>query len=157
MRLYLLFALVLLACNSNHKPSDSSEAGDSEILKMIADDTFAVDTTKNLPVKNLTEMEMNGLSKIALKPLRPTYNLKELNKELVLEVYTNLLKTIERYQDSDQVKQDYLNLIFVELEGYKGKLEIETDYPIELKLKVASVVSDIHFMRSKQGINPKQD
>ena len=122
---------------------------------MIAEDSFAVDTMKNAPVKVLTETEKNVLNKIALKPLRPAYNLKELKKDLVLEVYTNLLKTIERYQDSDQVKQDYLNLIFEELEGYKGKLEIETDYPIELKLKVASVVSDIHFMRSKQGINSK--
>jgi hypothetical protein len=155
MRLYLLIALVLLACNSKHKPSASKETEDSELLKMIAEDSFAVDTMKNAPVKVLTETEKNVLNKIALKPLRPAYNLKELKKDLVLEVYTNLLKTIERYQDSDQVKQDYLNLIFEELEGYKGKLEIETDYPIELKLKVASVVSDIHFMRSKQGINSK--
>jgi hypothetical protein len=52
----------------------------------------------------------------------------------------------------------YINLdsIFKEIELENGTLEQSDKYPIELKLRIASIKSGIHFLRSNRQVKTQQ-
>jgi len=156
MRLYFLIGILLTACNSNQSPVESSTKRMDEIRKMIEEDSFDVDTNRIKSSEDLNDFHKKQLTKMALKTLKPNYNLEDLSLENAELVYSNVLKTIEIYSDSSEDKQKYLDTIFRELELENAKLEENKDYPIELKLKIASIKSDIHFLHSNRQLKTKQ-
>lgn len=155
MRLYIIIGIILSACTSNQSSEQSSNGPSDEIRKMIAEDSFTIDTNRFSNQEGLSEINKKSLSQIALKPLKPKYEIKDLSIENVLAVYTNLLKTTKKYSDSIESQRKYLDQIFEELELQNEKLEQSAEYPIEIKLEIASIKSDIHFLRSKRQLKPK--
>lgn len=156
MRLYIIIGIILSACTSNQSSNQSSDGPSDEIRKMIAEDSFTIDTNMYSSDEGLSEIDKISLNQIALKPLKPKYDIKDLSIENVLDVYTNLLKTTKKYSDSIESQRKYLDQIFEEIELQNEKLEQSTDYPIEIKLEIASIKSDIHFLRSNRQLKPKQ-
>lgn len=156
MRLYIIIGIILSACTSNQSSNQSSDGPSDEIRKMIAEDSFMIDTNMYSSDEGLSEIDKISLNQIALKPLKPKYDIKDLSIENVLDVYTNLLKTTKKYSDSIESQRKYLDQIFEEIELQNEKLEQSTDYPIEIKLEIASIKSDIHFLRSNRQLKPKQ-
>lgn len=156
MRLYIIIGIILSACTSNQRSNQSSDGPSDEIRKMIAEDSFTIDTNMYSSDEGLSELDKISLNQIALKPLKPKYDIKDLSIENVLDVYTNLLKTTKKYSDSIESQRKYLDQIFEEIELQNEKLEQSTEYPIEIKLEIASIKSDIHFLRSNRQLKPKQ-
>lgn len=156
MRLYIIIGIILSACTSNQSSNQSTDGPSDEIRKMIAEDSFTIDTNMYSSEEGLSEIDKISLSQIALKPLKPKYDIKDLSIENVLDVYTNLLKTTKKYSDSIESQRKYLDQIFEEIELQNEKLEQSTEYPIEIKLEIASIKSDIHFLRSNRQLKPKQ-
>ena len=156
MRFYLFIGIVLSACNSNSGQSDSTTKQNEEIRKMITEDSFDIDTNIAIGASVLSDSYKTALIQIALKPLRPDYKLKNLSFENVEDVYFNLLKTYKLYNDSGTEKLKHLDSIFKEIELENGKLEQSDKYPIELKLRIASIKSDIHFLRSNRQLKTQQ-
>ncbi len=155
MRLYIILGIILSACTSNQSSKQSSDEQSDEIRKMIAEDSFTIDTNMYSSDEGLSELDKISLNQIALKPLKPKYDIKDLSIENVLDVYTNLLKTTKKYSDSIESQRKYLDQIFEEIELQNEKLEQSTEYPIEIKLEIASIKSDIHFLRSNRQLKPK--
>jgi hypothetical protein len=155
MRLYLLIGIILAACNSKQSQIESTSSQTDEIRKMILEDTFDIDTGSVLTSGNLSDLNKKSLSELALKPLQPNYNLKNLSFENVEEVYLNMLKIMKKHTDSSEEKKDFLDSVFKELELENEKLQQIRDYPIEIKLKIASIKSDIHFLHSNRQLKPK--
>lgn len=156
MRLYIIIGIILSACTSNQRSNQSSDGPSDEIRKMIAEDSFTIDTNMYSSDEGLSELDKISLNQIALKPLKPKHDIKDLSIENVLDVYTNLLKTTKKYSDSIESQRKYLDQIFEEIELQNEKLEQSTEYPIEIKLEIASIKSDIHFLRSNRQLKPKQ-
>lgn len=156
MRLYIIIGIILSACTSNQSSNQSSDGPSDEIRKMIAEDSFKIDSNMYSSDEGLSELDKISLNQIALKPLKPKYDIKDLSIENVLDVYTNLLKTTKKYSDSIESQRKYLDQIFEEIELQNEKLEQSTEYPIEIKLEIASIKSDIHFLRSNRQLKPKQ-
>lgn len=156
MRLYIIIGIILSACTSNQSSNQSTDGPSDEIRKMIAEDSFTIDTNMYSSDEGLSELDKISLNQIALKPLKPKYDIKDLSIENVLDVYTNLLKTTKKYSDSIESQRKYLDQIFEEIELQNEKLEQSTEYPIEIKLEIASIKSDIHFLRSNRQLKPKQ-
>lgn len=156
MRLYIIIGIILSACTSNQSSKQSSDGPSDEIRKMIAEDSFTIDTNMYSSDEGLSELDKISLNQIALKALKPKYDIKDLSIENVLDVYTNLLKTTKKYSDSIELQRKYLDQIFEEIELQNEKLEQSTEYPIEIKLEIASIKSDIHFLRSNRQLKPKQ-
>lgn len=156
MRLYIIIGIILSACTSNQSSNQSTDGPSDEIRKMIAEDSFTIDTNMYSSDEGLSELDKISLSQIALKPLKPKYDIKDLSIENVLDVYTNLLMTTKKYSDSIESQRKYLDQIFEEIELQNEKLEQSTEYPIEIKLEIASIKSDIHFLRSNRQLKPKQ-
>ena len=156
MRLYIIIGIILSACTSNQSSNQSSDGPLDEIRKMIAEDSFKIDSNMYSSDEGLSELDKISLNQIALKPLKPKYDIKDLSIENVLDVYTNLLKTTKKYSDSIESQRKYLDQIFEEIELQNEKLEQSTEYPIEIKLEIASIKSDIHFLRSNRQLKPKQ-
>lgn len=156
MRLYIIIGIFLSACTSNQRSNQSSDGPSDEIRKMIAEDSFTIDTNMYSSDEGLSELDKISLNQIALKPLKPKYDIKDLSIENVLDVYTNLLKTTKKYSDSIESQRKYLDQIFEEIEFQNEKLEQSTEYPIEIKLEIASIKSDFHFLRSNRQLKPKQ-
>jgi hypothetical protein len=156
MRFYILTGIILAACNTNSGQSDSLSSQDDEINKMIMEDSFDIDTNIAIGASVLSDSYKTALTRIALKPLPPDYNLKNLSFENAEDVYFNLLKTYKLYNDSGTEKLKHLDSIFKEIELENGKLEQSDEYPIELKLKIASIKSDIHFLRSNRQLKKQQ-
>lgn len=156
MRLYIIIGIILSACTTNQRSNQSSDGPSDEIRKMIAEDSFTIDTNMYSSDEGLSELDKISLNQIALKPLKPKYDIKDLSIENVLDVYTNLLKTTKKYSDSIESQRKYLDQIFEEIELQNEKLEQSTEYPIEIKLEIASIKSDIHFLRSNRQLKPKQ-
>lgn len=156
MRLYIIIGIILSACTSNQRSNQSSDGPSDEIRKMIAEDSFTIDTNMYSSDEGLSELDKISLNQIALKPLKPKYDIKDLSIENVLDVYTNLLMTTKKYSDSIESQRKYLDQIFEEIELQNEKLEQSTEYPIEIKLEIASIKSDIHFLRSNRQLKPKQ-
>ena len=155
MRLYIIIGIILSACTSNQSSEQSSHRPSDEIRKMIAEDSFTIDTNRHSSQEGFSEIDKKLLSQIALKPLKPKYDIKDLNIENVLAVYTNFLKTTKKYSDSIESQRKYFDQIFEELELQSEKLEQSAEYPIEIKLEIASIKSDIHFLRSNRQLKPK--
>lgn len=155
MRFYILIGIILSACNTNQVQSDSTSKQDDEIRKMIMEDSFNIDTNTAIDTSVLSDSYKKALIQRALNPLRPDYNLKNLSFENIEAVYFNLLRTYKFYDDSAAAKLQHLDSIFKEIELANGKLEQSYEYPIELKLKIASIKSDIHFLRSNRQLKTK--
>jgi len=155
MRLHLLIGITLTACNTKQSPQESSLLQNDEIRKMILEDTFNIDTNAGLEASVLDDLYKKTLTQMALKPLKPNYEYKNLSIENVEDVYLNVLKTIKKYTDSSAEKKVFLESVLKKLELENEKLQQNQEYPIELKLKIASVKSDIHFLQSKQQLSNK--
>ena len=155
LRIYIFIGIILTACSTKQSPIESSSAQADEIRQMSLEDSFDIDT--NLPKGNLSinEEYKKTLTKLALRPLKPNYNVEDLNIENAESVFTNLLHTIKKFADSSDDKQKHLDTIFMKLDKKNEKIQRSNEYPIELKLKIASIKSDIHFLHSNRQLRPK--
>lgn len=123
------------------------------LAKQVA--VYEQEDYSKLDTATVRETEPTQISDAQQKQLRKLIIGKARTEQLgfdeIADSYASLLKFTKQSKDSSLAYRDYLNRLFDELDARNLILEKNENYPIETKLSVATIKSDLHFLRFQGG------